>query len=361
MPVIWQKTKKTVEKGVEDMQKRIEEYGVSIGEMKKGPRNKITDVAGVKVGHCTIDNQNNQTGVTVVIPAEGNLFAEKLPAASFVWNGFGKTAGLIQIDELGTLETPIALTNTLNVGLVHDALVEYAARQCEADGVEMRSLNPVVCECNDSRINQITHRAVKTEHVMQAFENACEDFEEGDVGCGKSTICHGLKGGVGSASRVFELGGKEYTIGVLVQSNHGKMEDLTVAGKPIGKDLAAKNLGDTPVDQGSIIMIVATDLPCSQRQLKRMIKRASVGLARLGSYVGHGSGEVMVGFSTARRIPHDTQQEILPCFELNENKIDLAFRAMAEATEEAVLNSMVCAGPAHRLDGMYIHSLREFL
>lgn len=342
-------------------QKRIADYAMEIGQLPRGVHNKITDVQGVRVGHCTIDEGDQKTGVTVVIPARGNLFEQKLPAASFVWNGFGKTTGLLQIDELGTLETPIMLTNTLNVGLVSDALVEYAVNQCASDGIEMRSLNPVVCECNDSRINNITKRAVKKQHVFEAFKHAEIDFLEGDVGAGKSTICHGLKGGIGSASRIIELDARQYTIGVMVQSNHGKLEDLTIGGKNIGADLAARKLGDTPVDSGSIIIIVATDLPCSTRQLQRIIKRASVGLARLGSYVGHGSGEIMIGFSTVRRIENSAERDVLDCHEINENKIDLAFRAVAEATEEAVLNSMVCANAAVRLDGVNIHSLKEFL
>ena len=342
-------------------QKRINEYGITVGSLPRGQRNKITDVEGVQVGHCTIDNGENKTGVTVILPGPGNLFTDKMPAASFVWNGFGKTTGLLQVDELGTLETPIALTNTLNVGLVHDALVEYTLEQCEKDGVEMRSLNPVVGECNDSKINRIGHRAVGKKEVFAAIENASPDFDEGDVGAGKGTICHGLKGGIGSASRRILLDGKSYTLGVLVQSNHGKLEDLTVDGICLGAGLAVRNLGDTPVDQGSIMMVVATDLPCSTRQLKRILKRCSVGLARLGSFVGHGSGEIMIGFSTARRIPHAPTQDILDCQEISEERMDLCFRAVAEATEEAVLNSMVCASPGQRLDGQIVHSLREFL
>ena len=225
-------------------QKRINEYGITVGSLPRGQRNKITDVEGVQVGHCTIDNGENKTGVTVILPGPGNLFTDKMPAASFVWNGFGKTAGLLQVDELGTLETPIALTNTLNVGLVHDALVEYTLEQCEKDGVEMRSLNPVVGECNDSRINRIGHRAVGKKEVFAAIENASLDFDEGDVGAGKGTICHGLKGGIGSASRRILLDGKSYTLGVLVQSNHGKLEDLTVDGICLGGGLAVRSLGE---------------------------------------------------------------------------------------------------------------------
>lgn len=341
-------------------QKRINEYGITVGRLPRGPRNKITDVAGVLVGHKTIDNEQNKTGVTVIIPAPGNVYDQKLPAAAFVWNGYGKTAGLMQIDELGVLETPIALTNTMNVGLVWDGLVEYAARQCAQDDIDLYSLNPVVGECNDSRINNILHRAVQPQDVLEAVESASADFEEGAVGAGRGTICHGLKGGVGSASRVVMLDGKKYTLGVLVQSNHGKLEDLTVDGMRLGEGLTVRDLGVT-ANRGSTIIVMATDLPCSPRQLGRILRRASVGLARLGSYVAHGSGEVMIGFTTARRIPNRPTSDILPSQEMNEIRLDLAFRAIAEATEEAVLNSMVCADPCKRLDGEIVHSLKEFL
>ena len=183
-------------------QKRIRDAGVIVGELPCGQRNKITDVPGVTVGHCTIDSENHHTGVTVVMPCRQNIFANKLLAAGYVWNGFVKTAGLVQIQELGTLETPIALTNTLNVGLMQDALVEYMVRRCREDGVTMKSINPVVGECNDSRLNDICERAVKEEHLMQAIQSAGEDFPLGAVGAGRGTICHGLKGGIGSASRV---------------------------------------------------------------------------------------------------------------------------------------------------------------
>lgn len=169
-------------------QKRIRDYGVIVGELPTGKLNKITDVKGVRVGHCTIDNEEHKTGVTVIMPCEDNIFANKMLASSFVWNGFGKTAGLVQIEELGTLETPIALTNTLNVGLVHDGLVEYMVQRCEQDGVTMKSINPIVGECNDSHLNNICKRAVKQEHVFEAIESASEDFAMGDVGAGKGTI-----------------------------------------------------------------------------------------------------------------------------------------------------------------------------
>lgn len=342
-------------------QRRIEDYGIKIGKLPKGKLNKITDVKGVKVGHCTIDTEENKTGVTVIIPQEKNIFANKLIAATYVLNGFGKTTGLIQIDELGTLETPIALTNTLNVGIVHDAIVEYMINECEKDNIDMYSINPVVCECNDSKLNNIKKRAVKKEHVFRAIKNSCVDFQEGDVGGGKGMTCHNLKGGIGSASRIVKLDGKEYTLGVLVQSNHGKLEDFMINGNSIGKEISKNVNVQEKSDKGSIIIIVATDIPVSSRQLKRVCKRAGVGLARLGSFIGHGSGEIVVGFTTANNISYDKENDIVGINIINESKIDLLFRAVAEACEEAVLNSMVTANRVKGYGGNKVESLKDYI
>ena len=201
------------------MKKRIRDYGIIIGRHETGPLNKLTDVPGVTVGHCTVDTEEHKTGVTVILPCRDNMFEKKLTAAAFVHNGFGKTAGTLQIEELGTLETPIALTNTLNVGLVHDAMVDYMTERCRNEGIEVKSLNPVVGECNDSNLNNIAERAVTKEHVFEAIRAAASDFAEGDVGAGKGTVCFGMKGGIGSASRLVKIGGETFTVGVLVQSN----------------------------------------------------------------------------------------------------------------------------------------------
>ena len=340
------------------MQKRIRNYGIKIGTMKTGPLNKITDVEGVLVGHSTIKSEKYNTGCTVIIPTLENIFKKKLVAASFVHNGYGKTAGTIQIDELGTLETPIALTNTLNVGLVSDAVIEYMVDRCNKEGVSVRSMNPVVGECNDSALSTIVDRPVKKENVFEAFEAATKDFQEGNVGAGTGTRCYGFKGGIGSASRVVEIAGKEYTLGVLVQSNYGATKDLMINGKPLDESVIEEINGQA-CDKGSIMVIVATDIPLTSRQLKRVIKRCSVGIARNGSYIGHGSGEIFVGFSTANVI--DSEDEIISISCINEDVIDRAFRAVGEATEEAILNSMVCAKEAYQLDGKKIHSLAEFL
>lgn len=323
-------------------QTRAEDCGILVGGMAKGPRNKITDVPGVAVGHCTVDTADHKTGVTVVVPGRENPFIHKLPAAVCPMNGFGKTTGLMQIQELGTLETPIALTNTLNVGLVHDALVEHMAERCRAEGVTMESVNPVVGECNDATLNRITERAVGREQVFAALAAAGPDFAEGDVGAGKGTICHGLKGGIGSASRLMEFDGKTYTLGLLVQSNHGILSDLTIGGARIGEELARK-LETRKADQGSIMAVLATDLPLDARQLGRVAKRVSVGLARLGSYVGHGSGEVFLAFSTANSFPVESGAAVRPTLAFHEEKMDVPFRAAAECAEEAVLNSLLAA------------------
>jgi len=342
-------------------QKRIEDYGIKIGDLPKGKLNKITDVKGVRVGHYTIDTDENKTGVTIILSHEKNMFKNKVIAASYILNGFGKTTGLVQIDELGTLEAPVALTNTLNIGLVHDAIVEYMMNDLKKENMEMKTINPVICECNDCYLNNVQNRAVKKEHVFQAIKNSSRDFQEGDVGGGKGVSCHQLKGGIGSASRIVRLDGKNYTLGVLVQSNHGLLEDLIINGKSIGKDLAKKiNIEETD-DKGSIIIIIATDIPCTSRQLKRICKRAGVGLARLGSYTGHGSGEIMIGFSTANIIKHDEKRDIVPVQMINENKINRVFRAVSEACEEAVLNSMVTAHSVVGYSGHVRESLKDYL
>ncbi len=314
--------------------------------IRKGPRNLISDVAGVTVGHYTVDEPRHHTGVTVILPApqEPFLFTHKLIAAGAVLNGYGKTQGLIQIDELGTLETPIALTNTLNIGKVHDALVQYMADEAKKRGVKLRSVNPVVGECNDSALNEITERVIEKEHVFAAIKSAGPEFALGDVGAGKGTTCFGLKGGIGSASRVFTVGEETYTLGVLVQSNFGEMANLRVDGEPIGREMARKLSASEP-DKGSVMIVVATDMPVTARQLKRILRRAGVGLARLGSFWGHGSGDIVIGFSTAQRLREEERRGTVALRALNEEYINIPFEAMADATEEAVLRSMLEARP----------------
>lgn len=259
------------------------------------------------------------------------------------------------------METPIALTNTLNVGLVSDGLIQYTLARCQAEGIEATSINPIVAECNDSRINAIALRAVTQQHVRQAIDQAGKEFDEGAVGGGTGMVCFGLKGGIGSASRKLRIGEKEYTLGILVQSNFGSLEELRVDGKPLGLEIAQTLLHHNEPEKGSIIAVVATDAPLSDRQLTRLLRRVPVGLARLGSYTGHGSGEVFIGFSTAQRWMTEENREILTVEVLREEKLDSLFLAIADAAEEAVLNSMVTAEAAEGRRGELFHSLKEFL
>ncbi len=340
------------------MNKRIRDYGIIIGTGIPGRLNKITDVPGVKVGHTTIDTPDHKTGVTVILPCEDNPFKTKLTAAAYVHNGFGKTQGIPQIEELGTMETPIALTNTLNVGKVHDAVVEYMIDWCRRDGIEVKSINPVIGECNDSTLNNIQERVIGIAEVNAAFASACKDFEEGVVGAGTGTVCFNCKGGIGSASRVMEFDGKTYTLGVLVQSNFGRAGDLTLNGKRIGEELTRK-IEESEFDKGSIMMILATDLPVSDRQLKRIIRRCGAGLSRCGSYMGHGSGDIMIGFTTANRIPSGIDAALLELKIMPEGKLEMAFRAASDATEEAILNSLAAARTVTGYTGETKYSLTD--
>lgn len=339
---------------------RAADYGINIGNMERGPLNKISDVPGVKVGHSTIDNELYHTGVTVVMPCEDDIFYNKMPAACFVQNGFGKTTGLIQIEELGVLESPIALTSTLNIGLVHDALVEYTSKVVRKHGGRLFTYNPIVAECNDAENSYSCDRPVKKENVFEAINNACADFEEGDIGAGKGTICHRLKGGIGSASRIVNVGDRRYTLGVMVQSNQGRLDDLTIDGVKIGHEIAEYNNSKPAKDIGSIIIIAATDAPLTDRQLKRVIKRATVGLTRVGSHLGHQSGDVYIGFSTANRIPEGAGAIRENLSAISESYIDGFFYAITEAVEEAVLNSMFAAKTLTGVSGRTYESINSY-
>ncbi|WP_024347751.1 P1 family peptidase [Lacrimispora indolis] len=338
--------------------KRIREYGIITGKLAPGPLNKITDVEGVLVGHATINTKDHKTGVTVILPCKDNPFSRKLVAAAYIHNGFGKSQGLVQVEELGTLETPVALTNTLNVGKVHDALVDFMLEQCNKEGIEVTSINPVVGECNDSVLNKISDRVVGLEEVKAAVAEATADFEEGAIGAGCGTVCYGLKGGIGSASRRFQIGGETYTLGAIVQSNFGSTENLMVNGMAVGKEIF-RLTEPSILDRGSVMTIVATDLPVTDRQLKRILKRAGVGLSRTGSYMGHGSGDIMVGFTTANRIPERPEKELMSISILKESALESAFIAAVEATEEAVLNSLAMAKTTTGHKGNIVRSLTD--
>ena len=317
----------------------IENIKLKIGKLPKGKNNLITDVKGGKVGHKTLDNGNIKTGVTAIIPHSDNIFREKLISSSYVINGFGKSIGLVQINELGTLETPIILTNTLSVGTCSTALVKYMLKENDDIGVTTGTVNPVVCECNDGYLNDIRGLHVKEEDVFDAIENAEINFKEGNIGAGTGMSCYQLKGGIGSASRVLKLDDKEYTIGSLVLSNFGLKEDLLVDGIKVGEKILEKESEE--LEKGSIIIILATDIPMNERQLKRIAKRVPIGLARTGSHIGNGSGDIVIAFSTANRIKHYEDRDIVSIKIINENIIDKVFRGVIECVEEAVISSLL--------------------
>lgn len=328
------------------------------------------------MGHETVvdDYDAVQTGVTVVIPHLGNVFREKTVSACHVINGFGKSVGLLQIDELGQIESPIALTNTLSVPAVTEGLLDFLLEHNPEIGVTTGSVNAVVAECNDARLNDIRGRHVTRSHVARALAGASQgSVEQGAVGAGRGMSAFGLKGGIGTASRRISLGDIEPTVGVIVLSNFGKLSDLVVAGRPVGRWLALERSdGGTEDGAGSVIVVLATDAPVCARQLGRLLRRVQNGLARTGSTVSHSSGEIVIGFSTLTKIDHFSRSSTRQFRTLTDSAsaFDPVFRAVTEATEEAVLNSIfnaatvvgnrgVCreAFPIERLDEFMGRSL----
>ena len=322
--------------------KRARELGIITGILPTGKWNAITDVVGVKVGHATlIEGDEVRTGVTAILPHGRNVFQEKVPAGVVVGNGFGKLIGSTQIDELGEIETPIILTNTLAAPRAAEALILFTLEQ--AGNGEVRSVNPVVGETNDGTLNHIRRIAVTKEHVIQAIEDSKNGYvDEGNVGAGTGTICFGWKGGIGTSSRMFD----GYTLGVLVQTNFGGV--LQMNGIPVGKNLGQyylkEKLGDATAD-GSIMIIAATDAPLSDRNLKRLAKRGLAGLARAGASMSDGSGDYVIAFSTAEKVRRTATRrgQIWEYPELPNAHISPLFQAMIEATEEAIYNSLCMA------------------
>ena len=351
----------------------LRELGVVIGELQPGASNTILDIVGVQVGHCTLVSGEGallpgqgpvRTGVTVILPHSGNLFQEKVRAAVHTINGFGKVVGFEQVRELGLIESPIALTNTLNVGLVMDALVGQAIQQNPALGISTGSVNVVVGETNDGYLSDLQGRHVRAEHVQQALVDAAQGvLRQGAVGAGTGTRCFDWKGGIGSASRVLPLEAGAYRLGALVQTNFGRSADLLVAGYPVGRYLRPEvdgTLVERPaVDHGSVMVVLATDAPLSGEQLRRLCVRAAAGLARTGGRYDHGSGDFVIAFSTAYRIAHShdaltLQQTVL----VDESRVMSAlFQAVVESVEEAVLNSLCCAETVVGRDGHTVWAL----
>ena len=323
----------------------------------RGERDLITDVPGVKVGHVTLKEGDIHTGVTAVLPHGDNCFQNKVMAGVSVINGFGKSVGLIQIQELGTIETPILLTNTLSVGTACEELTRYMLEGNPDIGVTTGTVNCVVTECNDGRLNDIRGLHVRPEHVRQALESASEDFEEGAVGGGTGMVCLGLKGGIGSASRRVEVDGQTYTVGALVMSNFGAPGNLIIGGKHYDTNLGR----DERKDEGSIIMLLATDIPLNERQLSRLAKRSMVALGRVGSYCGNGSGDIAIAFTTANRLPHYSEKNILETRMFYDENIDRVFVAGVEAVEEAIISSLYHAETTTGIRGNCYLGLRDFV
>lgn len=328
-----------------------------VGDLPAGPLNSICDVAGLRVGHVTLSDGDLRTGVTAILPHEGDPFREKVLAASHVVNGFGKSVGLVQLDELGQLETPILLTNTLSVAACAEHLVRRALAANPRIGRQTGTVNPVVGECNDGWLSDIRALAVTQDHAAEAIAKAAVTFERGSVGAGTGMSCFGFKGGIGTSSRVVTLDKAPYAIGVLVLSNFGRAGDLRL---PDGRRPAPPREEPQP-ERGSVMIVVATDIPLEHRQLQRVIRRAGAGIARLGSVWGHGSGDIVIGFSTARRIKHEERADLVATTSLNESRIDALFHAVADATEEAVLDSMLSSPAMTGRDGHRRPSLRDAL
>ena len=328
-----------------------------VGRLPSGARDSLCDVAGVTVGHCTLADNGIQTGVTVIRPHADSPFMHKVPAAATVLNGFGKSTGLVQVAELGVLETPIALTNTFSVGTVANAQIRQAIAMHPEIGRAWPTVNPLVFECNDGYLNDIQAMAVGEAHYVQAWQDAGTQVIQGAVGAGRGMSSFSFKGGIGSASRL-AAGAGNWTVGALVLSNFGRLPNLTVAGRPFGRVwIECQNAppASDPVsepEKGSIIIVVATDAPLDSRQLKRLSLRAGAGLARTGSVFGHGSGDIALAFSTAYTVPQDTAVPMPAIAMVHESLIDPLFEAAAEACEQAIVHALwhaetVCGRDGH--------------
>ena len=347
---------------MKNQRQRCRELGITIGVLPPGPLNAITDVAGVRVGHQTLLEAGQVcTGVTAILPHGENIFQQKVPAAIVVGNGFGKLVGVTQVRELGLLESPIVLTNTLSTFAAADAVVAHMLKQ--PGNEKVRSINPVVGECNDGFLNDIRAQHVKRSDVVKALTEARSGaVAEGCVGAGTGTRCLGWKGGIGTASRQLpaKIGG--YTLGVLVQTNFNGI--LSVAGAPVGKKLGRYYLkeiseGERDEDRGSCMIVVATDAPLDARQLERLGKRALLGLAAVGSPMTHGSGDYVISFSSDPRLRtlHAGKDAVEQRPRLRDDALSPMFQAAREATEEAVLNSIFMARTTRGQQGREVEAI----
>ena len=334
------------------MRKILRDFGFEVGRFSSGPKNSLTDVPGVKVGHSTIIEGTGKrkagtgpvrTGVTAIIPHD-NVYMERLIAGANILNGAGEVSGLIQIQEWGLVETPILLTNTLNVGRVSDGCVKWLSARYPEMGTEYDVVIPVVGECDDSFLNDAVGRHIKERHVFEALDSASEEeVPEGSVGAGTGMVCCDFKGGIGSSSRMVVVDKREYCIGILALTNFGKMEDLRILGIPVGRKLLPEfsNLRRRSQNYGSAIVVLGTDLPLTKFQLSWLCKRATLGIGRCGSFAAYTSGEIVVGFSTCNKVPRDAEFAIHRFDLMLDQFMDDAFEATIEATEEAIINSLI--------------------
>jgi len=327
---------------------------VKVGNGLIGEKGNICDVLGVKVGHYTYRENDFNTGLTVILPHDKEMFYNKVVSSCYAFNGFGKSAGLMQIEEMGTIETPIVMSSTLNVGKICDALVEYTL----SHDSNIQSVNPIVLECNDGNLTNSQLRPMGYVEFINTLNNASDDFTQGDIGAGTGMVCHGLKGGIGSSSRIVKIGDKEYTIGIILNSNFGTSngEELIFKGKRLGPSI--KKYTEDYFEKGSIVAVLATDIPVNERQLKRMLKRIELGISRTGSYAGNGSGDVFIGFTTSNVINtkdfNNLESRVM------DSSLNPIFKDLVDMVEEAVLNSMLLS---HHVKGyrMEVNALMDYV
>lgn len=341
---------------------RYRNLGRQLGVFETGPNNAITDVGDVQVGHCTLIDGDGalvpgvgpvRTGVTAILPNAGDIFTSRLVGGGFVLNGAGELSGLTQVMEWGLVETPILLTNSLAVGTCSEALVDWMVSKHEGIGREHDVVLPLVGECDDSWLNDVAGKHVKTEHVFQALESATGGpIAEGSVGGGTGMVTCDLAGGIGTSSRIVPIDGRDFRVGVLVMSNFGYLEDLRIDGRAVGRILAERWPDvQRRISYGSIICVVATDAPLTSHQLNRLAKRAALGIGRAGSVAAHGSGEIVLAFSTANAVPRHYTESIYQLEVMADPFINPLYQGTIECTEEAILNAMCAADEIVGRDG----------
>jgi len=346
------------------MRPRARDAGVWFGELPTGPKNAITDIAGVKVGHCTIVKGSGplipgkgpvRTGVTAILPHDGNMFGRPVKASYFDLNGCGGLGGSLQIREFGLIDTPIVLTNTMSMGTASTAVVKYMLERNPSSGITEDTIIPIVSECDDSWLNDSRGLHVHEEHVIEAIEKASSEVSEGAIGGGTGMSSYDFKGGIGTSSRIVSTPAGKFTVGTMVMSNHGEWQELRIDGVPVGSILGSPE--QQRPEKGSIVMVVATDAPLDSRQLGRIARRATLGLAVTGSASHNGSGDIVISFSTANTHDRFNGNGLLTDHLLRDSEIDPLFRATVDSTAEAIINSLFKAETVEGRDGHIVRAL----